>query len=125
VFDQELLDAFAFVCQQVVGNDVNLAAARLAGDELFAPVTSSGLADDLAGAGIEGGVQGEDAVSVVFETVAFSVSRGHGKNRIEPVEGLDVSLLINAEHGRMRGGLTYSPITSAALSSKSGSFDAM
>jgi hypothetical protein len=61
-------------------------------------MTGDGLAQHLAAAGVEGGVQGQSAVTVVFKAVTFQPSGRERQHRIEPVQGLNGRLLIDAEH---------------------------
>ena len=78
VIGEELLDATRLVGREVVQNDADLFASRLArhdlaeeGNELFAAVPRHGLGDDLAGARVESGVEGERPMAVVLEAMAF------------------------------------------------------
>src|SRR5208282_4019732 len=54
-----------------------------------------------AGGGIEGRIQGERAVAVVLEAVAFGASGRERQDGIETIQGLNGGLLIDAEHGRV------------------------
>ena len=61
---EELENILGFMCAQVVGDDVNLSALRLAGDDLAqkvdklgAGMPSGGLAHDVAGASIQRCIQ--------------------------------------------------------------------
>jgi len=61
---EELENILGFMCAQVVGHDVNLSALRLAGDDLAekldklgAGMPSSGLSDDVTGAGVQRCIQ--------------------------------------------------------------------
>jgi hypothetical protein len=64
-------------------------------------VAVSGLAVDAAIGGIERGIQGERAVAVVLEAVAFGASRRERQDGIETIQSLNGGLLIDAEHGRV------------------------
>ena len=105
---EELADRLSFVCGEIVEDDVNLLPRRAQGDhllekgdELAAGVAGGGLAVDAAGGGIERRIQGERAVPVVLEAVAFGASRRERQDGIETVQGLNGGLLIDAEHGRV------------------------
>ena len=108
---QELLHAFAFMGGQVVHDDVNIPPSGLSHhdvgqerDELLAGMARRGFADDGAGLGVEGCIQREGAMPIVFKPVAFSASRRQGQDRVEPVEGLDMGFLVHAEdRGVLRG----------------------
>ena len=63
-------------------------------DELLGGVAVGCLAQDLARLGIERGIEGERAVSVVFEPMPFRPSRRQGQHRILAVQGLDRGFLI-------------------------------
>jgi len=111
---------------------VDLSAAPLVdhdigeeGDELGRGVARSGLAQHFAGLGIEGRVQRERAMAVVLKAMPLSPASRERQHRIEPVEGLDGRLLINAEHRGVLRRVQVSPMISAALLSKSGSSEAM
>jgi hypothetical protein len=60
-------------------------------------------------------------VSVVFESVALSPSGRKWQDRVQPIQRLNSSLFIHAEHRACRGGFRYNPRISAALDSNSGS----
>src|SRR4051812_20913606 len=65
------------------------------------------------------------AVSIILESVSPGPSRRQRQHWIEAIERLNGRFLVYAVNGSMLGRLRYSPITSAALSSKSGSLLAM
>jgi hypothetical protein len=64
-------------------------------------------------------------VAVILKPVSFGPSRGERQHRVFAIEGLDGRLLIDAETAACCGGCRYNPMISAALVSKSGSFEAM
>ena len=64
-------------------------------------MAGGGFAVNAAGGGIEGRIQGERAVAVVLEAVAFGASRRERQDGIETIQGLNGGLLIDAEHGRV------------------------
>lgn len=106
---EERIDAFGLVGREVVTDDMNLFAFRLVrndvgqeGHELGAGVPWRGLAHDLAGPGVEGGIKGQGAVAVILESMTLDATRRKRQHRIEPVQGLNGGLLIDAEHRGMR-----------------------
>ena len=83
VYRQEVCDRPALVCRLVVGNHMDLFAARLIdhnvgqeGDEFRRGVPFRRFAEHLASLGVEGGIQGQCAVTKIFKTVPFGASRG-------------------------------------------------
>ena len=105
---EELLNPSGLVGREVVGNEMNLLAARLIGDqlgeeghELLAGVTRGGFAHHRAIARVQRGVQREGAVAVVLKAVAFQSPRRQWQDRIEPIQGLDGGLFVYAKHRRM------------------------
>src|SRR6478736_2560497 len=63
------------------------------------------LTDDVAGASIERGIEGERAMTKIFQTVPLGSAGGEWQNRIQPVEALDRALLIDTEDRRVGGRL--------------------
>src|SRR5665811_942442 len=75
---EELLNPLGLMGREIVRNDVNLLAARLADDQvgeeghkLLAGVARGGFAHHLAPAGVERGVKRKGAVAVVLKAVAL------------------------------------------------------
>ena len=102
---KELLDALGFVSREVVGNDVDLAATGLAGDQLrekrdklLGGMPRGRLSQNLSRFRVERRVQGERAVPVVLESVPLEATWRERQNRIETVQSLNGGLLIHAEH---------------------------
>ena len=60
-----------------------------------------GLAQHLAGLGVEGRVQRQRAVAVVLEAMALGAPRRQRQHRILAVQRLDRGLLVDAEHRRV------------------------
>src|SRR6516162_11914163 len=60
-----------------------------------------GFGEHRAGASVKRRVKRQRAVTIVFETVAFQASGRQRQHRIEPVESLDGTLLVDAEHRRV------------------------
>jgi len=107
--EQERLHEWRLMAADVVADDVDLAAAGLAGDdvleegdELLAGMAWRGLAEHLASAGIERGEQAQRAVAPVFEAVALGASGRQRQHPVLAVERLDRRLLVHAEHGCVR-----------------------
>jgi hypothetical protein len=129
---QELPDQGSLVSREVVEDDVDLLAWRTQGgdflqesDEVLAGVASRGLSVNPAGGSFQGGIEGERAVPLVFETMPLSAAGRKGKDGIEPIQSLDGGLFIDAKTAACWGGFRYRPMMSAALVSKSGSSLAM
>ena len=85
---QEVRDRSALVRRLVVGDHMDLFAARLIdhnvgkeGDEFGRGVPRCRFAEHLTGLGVEGGIQRQGAVTKVFKTVPFGASR---RQRQEP-----------------------------------------
>ena len=57
--------------------------------------------DHLAGGHIQRREQGCGAVTDVVVSDALDVPQPHGQQRLSPVQGLDLRLLVNAEHHRL------------------------
>jgi hypothetical protein len=103
---EELWDRLSVVGREIVEDDVNLLPRRSQAydflekdNELTAGMAGGGLAVDAATGGIERRIQGERAVRVVLEAVAFGAPRREWQDGIETIQGLNGGLLIDAEHG--------------------------
>jgi hypothetical protein len=101
-------DTLGLMSRKVVHDDMNFLVGRLGGhhvgqkgDKLRAGVTGGGLSNDLAGAHIQGGVERESAVTVVFEAVALGTAGRKRQDRVKPVQGLDGALFIDRENSRV------------------------
>ena len=101
-------DSLGLMSRKVVHDDVNFLVGRLGGhhvgqkgDKLRAGVTGGGLGNHLTGAHIQGGVERESAVTVVFEAVALGTAERERQDRIEPVQGLNGALFIDRENRRV------------------------
>ena len=95
---------------------MDLFAARLVdhdvgeeGDELGRSVPLGGLAEHLAGLGVEGRIERQGAVAVVLKAMAFGAARGERQDRVLAIQGLNVRLLIDAEHRRVRRRVQIQP----------------
>ena len=81
VLREKRIDALRLVRREIVRDYMDLSVLRLAGDyiaqkrdEFFARVPRRCLADHFAGLRVEGRVQRERSVSVVFESVPFGTA---------------------------------------------------
>src|SRR5205823_2336096 len=102
---QKLPDALGFVGGEIVRYDVNLTSLRLMygdvgkkSDELFTGMTRRSFANDLTGSGVQGRIERERAMSLVFETMTFRSTRRHRKNRVKPIQSLNGCLFVHAKH---------------------------
>lgn len=105
---EELADHLRFMRGEIVEDDVDLLPRRAQGydflqkgDELTAGMAGSSFAVNVTGGGIQRRIQGERAVPVVLETVAFGASRRKRQDGIETIQGLNGGFLIDAEHRGM------------------------
>ena len=103
------MTGLALVSREVVGDHMDLFAARLVdhdvgeeGDELRRGMSLGGLAQHLAGLGVEGGIERQGAVTEVLKAMAFRPARGERQDRILAIQSLNMRLFIDAEHRRMR-----------------------
>ena len=109
-------DGLRLVRGQVVGDDMDLSLLRLTGDnvaeerdERRAGVAWDRLAQDLAGAGIERGKQGQRPVPEVLKAVSLRAARRQGQHRVKAVQRLDRGFLIDREHGGVLRGMEIQP----------------
>ena len=110
VIGQKAIHELGFVGGEVVDDEVDFLAGGLCGDdllekadELLAGVAAGSASDDLAAAGLEGGIKGEGAVTEILEPMTLSPSRRERQHGIETIEGLDGGLFVHAEDGGMGG----------------------
>ena len=94
--------------RKIICNNVDLLAFGKAGHDLFKEsnklrtgVARRGLAQHLAGFGIERGVERKRAVTVILKTVSLGSPGRERQDWIEPVQSLDGALFIDAKDGRM------------------------
>ena len=125
VIGQELLNRFGFMGGEVVGDHVDLFGFGLTGhklsqklDKLSTAMTGCGLAQHLPGAGVEGGIQREGAVTKVFKAMALSTSRRKWQHRIFSIQGLNGRFLIDREDRRMLRRINVQPDNVGCLSLK-------
>src|SRR6266481_5636012 len=109
---EELENILGFMCAQVVGDDMNLSALRLTGDNLAQKVDKlgagmprGGLSHDVAGASVQRCIQGERTMTKIFKAMPFGSARGERQNRVKSVQRLDSALLIDTEDRRVYRGL--------------------
>ena len=105
---EKLLNPLGLVGREVIGNEMDLLAARLIGDDrgeegdkLLAGMTRGSFAYHFAIASVKRGVQRKGAVAVVLKTMALEPPRRQWQNRIEAVQGLDGGLFVDAKHCSM------------------------
>jgi len=108
VLSQEVRHSRGLVRREIIGNHMNLFAAWLArhdvgqkGDELLGGMAHGGLSEYFAGLGIEGCVERQRAVPVIFEPMPFCPPRRQRQHGILAVEGLDRRFLVNTKHCRL------------------------
>jgi len=94
--------------RKIICNNVDLLAFGKAGHDLFKEsnklrtgVARRGLAQHLAGFGVERGVERKRAVTVILKTVSLGSPGRERQDWIEPVQSLDGALFIDAKDGRM------------------------
>ena len=104
VLSEELAHQSTLVGRKVVEDYVDLLAAPLGFDQLtqesnqlLAGVPSDRLAQDRPTTSVQGREERERAVPVVLEAMPLGTPRRQGQNGVQPVEGLDVRLLVQAE----------------------------
>jgi len=113
---QKRFHALGLVRREVVCDHVNLRIAGLIhddvcqeGHELCRGVTGSGLAQYLAGLGVEGRGQRKRAVAEVFETMTLRAAWRQRQHRILAVKRLNCGLLINTEDRSVLGRIQIQP----------------
>src|SRR5260370_35132524 len=100
----ELPDSRGAMGREIICDNVDLLALGKAGHDLFQKsnkfrtcVTRRGLAQHLAGFGVERGVERKGAVTVVLKTVSLGSSGREGQHGIEPLQSLDGVLSVHAK----------------------------
>lgn len=71
--------------------------------ELLMPVARLVISDHRTGGHVQSSRQGGGAVADVVVGDALHVAQTHGQQRLGPVQGLDLGLLVNVEHHRHVG----------------------
>lgn len=107
---QESGDGLGFVRGKIVSDDVNFLALVDSGhqlaqesDELHTGVAAGSFAQDFSARRLQGGVERERAVAVVFEPVPLGPAGREWQHRVEAIEGLDGGLFIHTEDGSVNG----------------------
>jgi hypothetical protein len=70
-------------------------------EEFLVTVPGVGLAGHLASGDVEGGEERGGAVAQIVVGAPLHLTGTHGQQRLGPIEGLDLALLIDTEHHRM------------------------
>jgi hypothetical protein len=111
-FGEPVSDQRRFVRAVIVHDDVHVEStrdARVDQIEKLAKLRGSmalmKLSDHVARLGVERGEQGRRAVPVVVMRPALDLSRLHRQERLRAIEGLNLRLLIDTEHRRVRRGI--------------------
>src|SRR5258708_19469943 len=101
---------------QVIGDDVDLAAWGLTGedlveelDKLGAGMPRASFPKHFTGTGVQGSVKREGAMPVVLESMTLGTSRGKRQHWIKPVKGLNGALFVYTEHRGVYGRLQIQP----------------
>ena len=58
---------------------------------------------------VQGCIQGQCSVTVVFESMPLGTSGGKGQHWVKPIQSLNGGLFSHAEHGRMAGWIQIQP----------------
>src|SRR6516225_7716311 len=113
---KECKNSLGLVRTQVIDNDVDLASWRLAGydlgkeiDELRGGVTSTGFSQHLSGLSIQSAVKRKRSMAVVLKAMPFGPARRKGQNRIQAVQRLDSTLLVDAEYSSVHRWVEVQP----------------
>lgn len=93
------------------------------GQELGVAVPWLARGGHLAGGDPQRGEQGGGAVPDVVVGAALDQPGLHRQHRHDPVQGLDLGLLVHAEHDRVLRGIQYGPTMSTILASNSRSVE--
>src|SRR5258708_9735781 len=95
---------------EVIGDDVDLAAGGLTGedlveelDKLGAGMPRASFPKHFTGTGVQGSVKREGAMPVVLESMTLGTSRGKRQHWIKPVKGLNGALFVYTEHRGLGG----------------------
>src|SRR5262249_8327662 len=101
------VNRWRFVGAVIVENQVDGQIGRYRGvdrleelAELDRPVVPVQLPDDLPGLRIQGGEQRRRAMAQVVMRASLRLTRAHGQQRLRAIQGLDLALLVDAQHQR-------------------------
>src|SRR5260370_4725584 len=104
----KLPDSGGAMGREIICDNVDLLALGKAGHDLFQKsnkfrtgVTRRGLAQHLAGFGVERGVERKGAVTVVLKTVSLGSSGGERQHGIQSVQSLNGALFVDAKDSRI------------------------
>src|SRR5215210_7703626 len=82
-------------------------------------------ADDRSGRDVECREQRGRAVTGVVMRAPLDLAGPHRQDRLASVEGLDLALLVDAQHEARAGGTMYKPTMSRTFVTKSGSVESL
>ncbi len=116
VLAEVFLDLLSLVPREIVGDHVDLLAARLVehdvsekDSEIARGVARGGLAQDLTGLGVDGDVQGERAMAVILKAVPLEAPRRDSQHRIFTITCLNMRLFVDSEDRCVRGWVEVQP----------------
>ena len=102
---EEFTNSVGLVRTQVISNDVDLATWRLAChnlckeiDELYAGVACTGFSQHLSGLSVQSAVERKCSMAVVLKAMPFGPTGRKGQNRVQAIQRLDGTLLVDAEY---------------------------
>src|SRR5579863_6606786 len=102
---QEVLDPLRLMSGKVVEDHMDLLSLGLAcdqiaqeGDELLAGVAIRRATENGPRLGVQSRVQRQRAVAVVLKPMTLQASRRQRQHRVEPVQGLNRGLLVDAKN---------------------------
>src|SRR5277367_2558930 len=105
---QEFPHQRGLVSREIIEDDVDLLIGRAQvhdflqeDDKVAASMTSSGFSVNAAGGGVQRRIQRQGSVPVVFKSVALGAARRKRQHRIESIQRLNGSLLVDTKYGRM------------------------
>ena len=89
-------------------------------EELLVPVARPALGQHLPRGNVQSSEQGGGAMADVVVRDPLHVAQAHGQQWLRPVQGLDLRLLVNAEHHRLVGRIQLQADDVAVLLNKEG-----
>jgi len=132
VAGQPAPDGRRFVGAVVVQNQMHLQFCGYVGfqgrqklAELLGPMATMALPNDFAGLHVQGSEQRSGPVANIIMAAAFHLSGTHGQQGLGAIQGLDLRLLIHAQHQRPVGWVQIQADDIAHLSMNSGSRDSL
>ena len=131
-FGEPVSDQRCFMGAVVIHDDVHVEPTRNVRlnqieefPKLRGPVPLMKLRDHFTGLRVERGEQRRRAVAFVVVRPALNLSRLQRQERLGPIERLNLRLLIDAKHRRVRGWVQIEADDVAYLSTSKGSFDSL